>query len=275
MGAAPGDEVAGEVVPTPTSTRDQEMPSRDEAVFTRGEYARMIELALASGYEFRPFERRNDPGSRVCLMRHDVDIDVGAASQMAALEAELGIRATYFLMLRSPVYNLFSRSNQRFVQEILSFGHSLGLHYDQGFEPDERSLPDLVAFEANILESAFRTEVHAVSFHQPGPAVLENEVDVSPLINTYDARDMDGFAYVSDSNMTWREQSASRLFESARHPRLHLLIHPLWWVADEPGMTTAAAFERALLANWARAQEQMLATERAYGSPRRFTITSE
>jgi hypothetical protein len=235
----------------------------------------MLELALEAGYDFRAFEHRHLAGHRICLMRHDVDIDVGAAAEMADLEHQLGVRATYFLMLRSPVYNVHSRANHRFVQRILELGHALGLHYDQGFEPGGRPLSEQVAFEAEVLERMFDTPIRAVSFHQPGPAVLEGTIDIRPLINTYDREDMDGYAYVSDSNMTWRDRPAHDLFEGAVFPRLHLLIHPLWWVADEPGATTHDAFERALLANWNRAQEQMLATERAYGPARRFQIHGE
>jgi hypothetical protein len=72
--------------------------------------------------------------------------------------------------------------------------------------------------------------------------------------------------------MIWRAQSAQEIFEHAVHPRLHLLLHPVWWVAQDRGLTTMDAFDRALLANWQRAQEQMLETERAYGAERRFLI---
>lgn len=34
-------------------------------------------------------------------------------------------------MLRSPVYNLFSRANWHMASEILSYGHYAGLHFDQ------------------------------------------------------------------------------------------------------------------------------------------------
>jgi peptidoglycan/xylan/chitin deacetylase (PgdA/CDA1 family) len=207
-------------------------------------------------------------------MRHDVDVDLGAAVAMAETERELGVAATYFVMLRSPVYNVLSRANHRLVQRIVELGHAIGLHYDQGFEPDDRPLAELVAHEVDVLEQAFRIEIRAVSFHQPGPAVLDNEVDVSPLVNTYDRDDMRGFTYISDSNMLWRGDPAHAIFEQALHPRLHLLIHPLWWAAELPGESTAGAFDRALLANWRRAQEQMLATERAYGPARRFEILS-
>ncbi len=242
------------------------------SVFTRSELREMLAAGRDSGYDFRPFERRTEPGEPACLLRHDIDLDLGAAADVAAVEAKLGVRATYFLMLRSPGYNLFSRSNHRFVEEIISYGHWIGLHFDQGFSAGARSVEEQVQVEAQILEQMFDIEVRVVSFHQPGPKVLRNEIEVAPLINTYDQRDMAGFTYVSDSNMMWREQTGRDIFSGILHRRLHILIHPMWWVSDDPGVTTQQAFNRALTANLERMQEQMLQTERAYGPPRRFDI---
>ena len=234
----------------------------------------MLESALSSGYEFRSFD---DPdrftADRVCLLRHDIDADLGAACEMAMLESRLGVRATYFVMLRAPVYNLFGRANHRFVQQIIEHGHWLGLHYDQGFVPDDQSTTaEWVDREARVLTEFFGVSVRAVSFHQPSPAILQNTFKFEGLVNTYDHDDLRGFKYISDSNMVWREATAHEIFRHALFPRLHLLIHPLWWVSDEPNVTTMAAFDRALEANLRRAQEQMLLTERAYGPARKFLI---
>jgi hypothetical protein len=245
--------------------------------FTRDDYRAMLETALDRGYAFKAFDDpERDAAEPVCLLRHDIDADLGAAATLAQIEHGLGVRATYFLMLRSPMYNLFGRANHRLVQEILEQGHWLGLHYDEGFYPDGRlTLHDWVELEADVLRRVFGVDVGAVSFHQPGPEVLENTFKLEDLVNTYDRDDVGGFEYVSDSNMVWRAQSAAEIFSGVVHPLLHLLIHPLWWVAEERGVTTREAFDRALRANWERSQEQMLETERAYGPRRSFTIGAE
>jgi hypothetical protein len=244
--------------------------------FSRADLHVLLEAALASGYEFRAFDdpARTQP-EKVCLLRHDVDVDVGAAADVAELEASLGIRATYFLMLRSPVYNLLSRANHALVNRIVSMGHWIGLHYDQGFEPHPAvPLQQSIEREGLILEEMFGVQVGVVSFHQPGREVLANEVHLHGLVNTYDRADMRGFEYLSDSNMIWQSLPALDAFKGSVYPRLHLLIHPLWWVSEERGVTTTAAFDAALLANWRRAQEQMLQTERAFGPARSFSIRS-
>jgi hypothetical protein len=235
-----------------------------EESFTRAGYRALLETALASGYQFCPFD---DPDSiaadRACFLRHDVDADPGAALELARLEHGLGVEATYFFMLRSPLYNLFGRENDGIVREILSLGHRLGLHQDVAFRPDGRTPQEWMELERELLERTFGVSVAAVSIHQPaGP------VELHGVVNTYD---LPGFEYVSDSNMAAREPSLWQLLRETRPPRLQLLIHPMWWIGDDPA-STEMLWERAILANWERAQRQLLATERAYGEPRVLRI---
>lgn len=246
-------------------------------MFTLHSYEALLDLAQMNGYAFLSFDdpqRFNDRA--VCLLRHDIDVDLGAAVQLAEIEAKAGIKATYFLMLRSPVYNLFSRSNHRFVERLLVLGHYLGLHYDEGFQPaGDQPLGDLIYFEADILGRTFGVQVKSVSFHQPSPAFLERNLDLPGLINTYNREDLRGFTYLSDSNKSWVKGSPLSFFAHREPLKIHLLIHPIWWNYRRSDLTTEAIWDLGLLANWNRCQEQLLATERAYGGPRRFQIQNE
>jgi hypothetical protein len=244
----------------------------------------MLERALEAGYRFIPFQEvanRQAPGTDrpLCLLRHDIDADLAAASTMAKAERELGISATYFLMLRSPLYNLMGRQNHLFAEQLLSLGHEIGLHYDQGFDATRGRSPEQTArdltSEAEWLERQFDTRVSAVSFHQPGPAVLQGRIPTGSRINTYDRERLAAFDYFSDSNRVFPLAPASvdGIAEaiSAHAPRsLQLLIHPIWWVYDDP--TTEAAWDRAIHSNLKVMQRQLLDTERAYGYERRFAI---
>ncbi|MCP4146328.1 MAG: hypothetical protein GY757_01135, partial [bacterium] len=144
--------------------------------FSTSGYRELLEIALHSGYRFLAFhdQERFEDG-RYCLLRHDVEANPGAALNLAKTEHRLGIRSTYFFMLRSPLYNLMSRCNHRTVQEILELGHWLGLHFDGGFLPDERRLEELVDIETGILHRLFDVEIKTVSFHQPCRKVLSGE----------------------------------------------------------------------------------------------------
>src|ERR1700741_1279317 len=98
-------------------------------LFTIKGYNHLLELALNNNYAFIDFDKNIiDKTEKFCLLRHDIDADLKAAFAMSEIEASLGIKATYFLMLRSPVYNLFGRQNHKFTEGILKNGHTLALH---------------------------------------------------------------------------------------------------------------------------------------------------
>lgn len=245
----------------------------EKNLFTLDAYRVLLERAQNSQYKFLAFsDQKRFVCNKVCLLRHDIDVDLGAALEIAKVEADLGIRATYFLMLRSPIYNLMSRSNTRLVQTILDLGHWLGLHYDEGFYPDSRyMLEEWIRIEANILMNLFGQEIKVVSFHQPSSRVLSGEIKLTEFVNTYDSNDLAGFFYISDSNKVWKHDPYQIVTESL-WPKLHLLIHPLWWNTLTPYLTTEAVWNNALLSNWNRSQKQILDTERGFGGLRRFSI---
>ena len=64
--------------------------------FDLAHYRELLEAARAGGYRFAFFDRDPQPGD--LLLRHDVDLSLAAALDLAEAEHELGAAATYFLM---------------------------------------------------------------------------------------------------------------------------------------------------------------------------------
>src|SRR6187200_1433978 len=83
-------------------------------------------LDAASGYRFVHFD--HEPQEGEIFLRHDVDLSLAAAVQVAELEAERGVSATYFLMTRSVFYNLASAEGERALERLRELGHRVGLH---------------------------------------------------------------------------------------------------------------------------------------------------
>ena len=244
--------------------------------FSPTKYVEILGAGLERGYCFESFSKILQPPLEthigpVCLLRHDVDADLGAAAAMARLERQFGIRSTYFLMTRSPLYNLMSRANHTLVEDIIQCGHWIGLHFDHGFHPRLEHSDGWIEYEASLLEKLFGISVHAVSFHQPGPEVLRGEVSTGWRVNTYDKQKLAGFSYASDSNRQWLWSAPQEIFSSGDHPKLQLLIHPMWWM--HPHQTTEDVWDQVIVDNFERAQQQLIACERAYGSPRKLHVT--
>lgn len=247
----------------------------DHPPFSLAAYRETIRAGQESGYSFFTFGELADglaKGERQCVLRHDVDVSMDYALAMARAEAEEGARSTYFLMLRSPAYNLLGRHSALAVREMVSLGHEIGVHFDAEHplvKPE--TLVDQVLAEAAMVGDLAGREVKAVSFHQPSRQILEQRVIVPGLINTYNQDQLAGWHYVSDSNRSWKAKSGLELFREAEHPKIQLLVHPMWWVCEAE--STDRVWDEAIKSNFELMQKQFLDTERAYGERREITLT--
>ena len=242
--------------------------------FTHRAYRDLLRQAVESGYRFAGFGEidalRDDPG-KLCLMRHDCDNDLVAAARLAEIEAAEGVRSTYFVMLRSAMYNLLAPTNARLVRQILGCGHWLGLHFDESLAADasDDGIAELVDRERRLVSREFGVPIDAASFHQPGDRVLQGRIRLN-CVNTYDRCDMGGFHYTSDSNLVFRGGEPAELFQRAAHPKLQILIHPEWWTED--AMPAAAKWDRMLLNNLRLAEESLRRREAAYTEARPLVL---
>jgi hypothetical protein len=89
-------------------------------------YGEILEAARAGGYRFATFDERPRDGD--LFLRHDVDLDLPAALEMAEVESGAGARATYFLMTESLFYNLASSEGAATLSRLRELGHAVGLH---------------------------------------------------------------------------------------------------------------------------------------------------
>jgi hypothetical protein len=109
------------------------------------------------------------------MWRHDVDVSLDSAVRMAVLEATLGVRATYYVMPRSPYYNVFSHHGMEQVASLAELGHRIGVHVDL-HEPRDSDMTGLQAAARVSIDHALLRRAHPavsrdVSFHCP-PAGL-------------------------------------------------------------------------------------------------------
>jgi hypothetical protein len=98
------------------------------------EYRRLLARAIEHGYvvvslerwlsgvERRPGGVLHDPGAPVLILRHDVDQCPASALRMASIEAELGVRSTWYFRWRT--------ADRDAVRAIREGGHEVGLHYE-------------------------------------------------------------------------------------------------------------------------------------------------
>ena len=238
-------------------------------------YERALQGALEVGYRFWSFRAPEDiPAAGGLALRHDVDADLVAALAMAERESFYGVRATYFVMTQSPLYNLFSRQSLQLVESILSSGHELGLHYDAAVDAQlgrsREETQSRIAQAAEFLEHHFGARVASVSFHQPSRAILSNPLECGSRSNTYGQK-LNALKYLSDSNRGMKiPKDARRMFAQYFPESLQVLVHPMWWVYSNPDYVEV--WNQAIADNFASEQRTLLGTERMYGPERKLDV---
>lgn len=215
------------------------------ADFTETSYRALLRQARTH-YTFRTFENAVAP-ERFVIWRHDVDYSMHRARALAAIEAEEGVHATYFVLLHSEMYNLLERPVTQLLREISRYGHTIGLHLDTSYYDvhTEDALDELVSWECSLLERVVERPVNAFAFHNPGVFELQcQRAQYGGRWNAYAARFQGDVGYVSDSNGYWRNRRLADVLSAATDHSLQVLTHPEWWT-DVP-MSPAERIERCI-----------------------------
>lgn len=199
--------------------------------FSPSGYRSLLDAALARGYAIRPMAGALDaPRDRpVLLLRHDVDLSLDYALELARLEAEAGVAATYFILLYNEFYNPFSPSGMALIRRIGDLGHEIGLHWDSSLYPPYRQgVVDGFKRDLERLADIAGHDIQSASQHIPIDSPL---YDVGSLvrIEAYSPRLAERYSYVSDSSMQWRDTTPRGLME--RRADIQFLAHPVWWTA--------------------------------------------
>ncbi|MFC7236111.1 hypothetical protein [Halosegnis marinus] len=200
------------------------------AAFTLDEYGALLDALCDRDREFVGYDDPLDEGS--VLLRHDVDFSPRRALDCARIEADRGVRATYFFLVSCPLYNLAFRPNRDLLVRLRALGHDVGLHFSThqywNDDPGDDAIEERVAAERDVLAALGADPVDAVSFHRPPEWVFERRFD--GFDSTYEPRFFREVAYRSDSNMRWRAEPP---FADGVPDRLQLLVHPGLWGPED------------------------------------------
>lgn len=203
--------------------------------FTYESYIRLIELMRKNDYVITSYEKSEDYG-RCIILRHDVDYCLQSAYRLAQIEHKIadGIKSTYFLLLTSDFYNVFSLNNVKKIEGMLKCGHEIGLHFDETkySQLSANSLSEKIMEEAALLSKAVGTKVTKVSMHRPSKSMLAADLKIPGFINTYSDMFCHEFKYLSDSRRFWREPIED-IIKSQQYNKIQILMHPFWYNETE------------------------------------------
>lgn len=204
--------------------------------FSLADYAALLRNLQRAGWTLAPVTAMATGADAHAHLRHDVDFSLRDALPMARSEADLGVHATYYVLLSGP-YNALAADNRRVLRQLVAFGHEIGLHYDLATYPSEpKAAAARLAWEISVLEELTGMSVRTICLHQPSLTGTD-PFRSGPLLHPHDPAHGEGLLYVSDSCRRWRDDALLNCFGSGRPRRLLLNTHPELWLdgtLDDP-----------------------------------------
>lgn len=202
------------------------------ADFTLAGYRSLLGAFLDRGYKVSSFAEAV-PAETHLVLRHDLDMSLDAAVPIAEIERDLGLSATYFVLLRSEMYNPGSSAGTTALRHLIDKGHKIGLHFDATLYPaDPDSLDNAAIKECAALEAIVETPVEIVSFHRPAAELLGRAEPIAGRRHAYEPHFFSEMGYCSDSRGDWHHGHplAHKAVSAGR--ALQLLTHPIWWARE-------------------------------------------
>ncbi len=193
-----------------------------------GSYENFLRAFQDQGYQFCFFSELNQTHRQLAL-RHDIDFDTNFALESAYIEHQLGIRSTYFFLLRSNFYNIFSPQDFQNIQTIHELGHQISVHFDPSIYED---FHQGLKTEVQLFSDFFKQDVRIISLHRPNAFFQEYDAPIFGIEHTYQSKYFRQVKYISDSTGVWRFGHPFDTPEFAQRKSIHLLIHPIWWMLD-------------------------------------------
>lgn len=148
-------------------------------------------------------------------LRHDVDISLIAAYNMAETEYRNKVKSTYYIRTDCDYYNPFSIESQKMLKKMDEWGHEIGVHVDINNKDSFGPLQQFLSTRGIIFNT------NKFTFHKNSEETKKYPEKVGFYLN----KSIVG-KYVSDSRDSFDEEKLKFIKEEDNYT---LLIHPEWW----------------------------------------------
>ena len=151
------------------------------------------------------FLKVGQPQRPIVVLRHDVDRSLDSATRMAELEAEIGIKSTYYFRAKP---NVFQPIALKYINHL---GHEVGYHYEVLTKARGNSQRAIVLFEQELSQFRKVVPIETISMH--GSPLLPwdnrhlwhhfNFKDYNLLGEAYLSIDYREVYYFTDTGRSW------------------------------------------------------------------------
>jgi len=210
--------------------------------YDKQSYRLILQQAVNQGFEFVDFFTVNleEDKRKQIILRHDIDYLPALAYEMAEIDALFKIKATFALLLSSPLYNPFTPTNIKIINEIKQLGHNIVLHHRvvPGSSVEE-TRQDIVR-EMQFMKVFFPYIKPVFVWHNPPPGNLLSEIEVPGMINAYGNSFIRNMFYISDSVLRNTPENFLKALEKQR--LIHMLLHPYIWISEKDNIVSMVSY---------------------------------
>jgi len=180
--------------------------------FTQEIYTELLKSLQKTGYFFQTFEDFiREPQQKVIVLRHDVDKLPQNAVDLAEIEKNLGIKASYY-------YRIVKQSNvPHLIEKVRDMGHEIGYHYEDLTLAKGDKQRAIETFEENL--TYFRKFYPVVTACMHGSPLSKwdnrdlwenyNYKDFGIIAEPYFDINYDEVFYITDTGRHWNNTGVS------------------------------------------------------------------
>lgn len=154
------------------------------------------------------------------LLRHDFDYEIESALEAAKMEFDIGIQSTFYFLVSSQFYNIFSQRGRYIVDSICDMGHEIGLHFDPSIY---KNIDVNFWREIYMMEEFLGDKVYSMAVHNPFMHGMYPKF--KGVIDAYDKSLFSKENYFSDSRFEFNID-IEEIIKRARKGLVQLLFHP-------------------------------------------------
>ena len=167
---------------------------------------------------------RDWDGGKSFILRHDVDLDIELAYDLAKIEADHDIFSSFFFLTSGNTYNVLVKKNSDMLKDMSKMGHEVGLHFDPTIYA-ENKMNEAVKKESEILSFAAGCEIKSISLHNP--SIHGTYPMFEGYNNAYDPKIFSNDNYISDSRMQFRGKDIYGFLDGIKNSHIQILLHPM------------------------------------------------
>lgn len=228
---------------TGSSDKQRETECSEMMNYSKQSYRQVLERAIDEGYGFVDYMSVVfGSDKRQIILRHDIDHSPTMALEMAEIDSSYSIKATFAVLLSSPLYNPFTPANIRIINEINSLGHDIALHHRVLPRRSDEEIQRDIDKEMQIMRGFFPYIQPVFIWHNLPTNTLLSHIRVPNMVNAYGTKFTQEMHYISDS--VARHMPGEFLSVMGKYRLLHILLHPPIWMGERDNIV--AIFSHAL-----------------------------